>query len=62
MTNPFNWQGPPLSKRITKPTQTPLFNGLRSPTNHKGGIVITDMHQGAADAAKRQAIKRGAAI
>ena len=62
MTSSFDFSGPSLTKHERKPQQTPLFNGYRSPTNHKGGIVITDMHQGAADAAKRQAIKRGAAI
>ena len=62
MTSSFDFSGPPLTKRITKPTQTPLFNGLRSPTNHRGSIVVTGAIQGAIDADRRDAIKRGAAI
>jgi hypothetical protein len=58
-TNPFLWQGKPLTPRITKPQQTPLFNGLRAPSNHRGGITITGAVQGQADAHRRDGIKRG---
>jgi hypothetical protein len=55
----FLWQGKPLTPRITKPQQTPLFNGLRAPTNHRGGITVVGQIAGQADAHKRDATRRG---
>jgi hypothetical protein len=57
--NPFIWAGKPLTPRITKPTQTPLFAGLRAPSNHRGGITVVGQIAGQADAHKRDATRRG---
>jgi hypothetical protein len=59
MTSPFLWQGKPLTPRITKATQTPLFNGLMTPTNHRGAINVVGQEQGRIDTAKQQ-LTRGA--
>lgn len=60
--SPFDFSGPPLTKHERKPQQTPLFNGHRSPTNHRGSITVVGAIQGAIDAHRRDAIKQGAAI
>jgi hypothetical protein len=57
--NPFHFSGPSLTKHERKPQQTPLFNGLRSPSNHRGGITVGGQAQGQIDADRRDGIKRG---
>ena len=59
---PFNWQlAPRQTTNNRNPQQTPLFNGLRKPTNHAHNITVVGREQGAKDAHRRDAIKRAIA-
>lgn len=56
----FLWQGlhPSIKQRLTS-APVKFFPGLQTPVPRKGSITLTGAEQGAADAHRRDAIKRG---
>lgn len=56
----FLWQGLPSSIKVKLPTrQQAYFEGLQDPQNNPRAITLTGREQGAIDANKRDALRRG---